>query len=141
MQGWVKIVAGHSHTVLAACDVTLIASGTATTPQALAAAVLGWLDAYRTDPERIVQLQQRFTATENYTYPDLPTASRCRFCRYGNSCLRVFHADSECPASICAGAGWRLCGIAPLLRCSGWGCPVILLHVPRPAASSFTYAK
>ncbi|MDP2417292.1 MAG: lipid-A-disaccharide synthase [Hydrogenophaga sp.] len=106
-----KVVLGQSHAVLAACDVTLIASGTATleaalfkrpmviaynmnwlswqimrrkqlqpwvglpnilcndfvvpeflqgaaTPQALAQAVLAWLDA----PERIDALQQRFTA-------------------------------------------------------------------------------
>ena len=106
-----SVVLGQSHTVLAACDVTLIASGTATleaalfkrpmviaynmnwlswqimrrkqlqpwvglpnilcndfvvpeflqdaaTPQALAQAVLAWLDA----PERIAALQQRFTA-------------------------------------------------------------------------------
>ena len=106
-----SVVPGQSHTVLAACDVTLIASGTATleaalfkrpmviaynmnwlswqimrrkqlqpwvglpnilcndfvvpeflqdaaTPQALAQAVLAWLDA----PERIEALQQRFTA-------------------------------------------------------------------------------
>ncbi|MDP1895409.1 MAG: lipid-A-disaccharide synthase [Hydrogenophaga sp.] len=105
------VVPGQSHTVLAACDVTLIASGTATleaalfkrpmviaynmnwlswqimrrkqlqpwvglpnilcndfvvpeylqdaaTPQALAQAVLDWLDA----PEKIGDLQQRFTA-------------------------------------------------------------------------------
>lgn len=105
------VVPGQSHTVLAACDVTLIASGTATleaalfkrpmviaynmnwlswqimrrkqlqpwvglpnilcndfvvpeylqnaaTPQALAQAVLDWLEA----PERIGALQQRFTA-------------------------------------------------------------------------------
>ena len=126
VQGWVKIVAGQSHTVLAACDVTLIASGTATleaalfkrpmviayhmawlswqmmrrkqlqawvglpnilsrdfvvpellqdaaTPQALAAAVLDWLDAYRTDPERIVQLQQRFTAMHHTLQRDTST--------------------------------------------------------------------
>jgi lipid-A-disaccharide synthase len=107
----VQVVAGQSHTVLAACDVTLIASGTATleaalfkrpmviaynmnalswqimrrkqlqpwvglpnilcgefvvpellqgaaTPQALAQAVLDWLD----QPEKIAALQQRFTA-------------------------------------------------------------------------------
>ncbi|MDP2076104.1 lipid-A-disaccharide synthase [Hydrogenophaga sp.] len=106
-----QVIAGQSHTALAACDVTLIASGTATleaalfkrpmviaynmnwlswqimrrkqlqpwvglpnilcgefvvpeflqeaaSPQALAQAVLGWLDA----PERIEALQQRFTA-------------------------------------------------------------------------------
>lgn len=106
-----QVVVGQSHTVLAACDVTLIASGTATleaalfkrpmviaynmnslswqimrrkklqpwvglpnilcrdfvvpellqdaaTPQALAAAVLGWLDA----PQKITAVQQRFTA-------------------------------------------------------------------------------
>jgi lipid-A-disaccharide synthase len=106
-----KVIAGQSHTALAACDVTLIASGTATleaalfkrpmviaynmnwlswqimrrkqlqpwvglpnilcndfvvpellqeaaTPQALAQAVLDWLDA----PERIETLQQRFSA-------------------------------------------------------------------------------
>jgi lipid-A-disaccharide synthase len=106
-----SVVPGQSHTVLAACDVTLIASGTATleaalfkrpmviaynmnwlswqimrrkqlqpwvglpnilcndfvvpeflqdaaTPQALAQAVLAWLDA----PERIEALRQRFTA-------------------------------------------------------------------------------
>ncbi len=107
----VQVIAGQSHTALAACDVTLIASGTATleaalfkrpmviaynmnwlswqimrrkqlqpwvglpnilcgefvvpeflqeaaSPQALAHAVLDWLDA----PERIEVLQQRFTA-------------------------------------------------------------------------------
>jgi lipid-A-disaccharide synthase len=107
----VRIVTGQSHQVLAACDVTLIASGTATleaalfkcpmviaynmnwlswqimrrkklqpwvglpnilcrdfvvpellqqaaTPQALADAVLAWLDA----PEKITALQEKFTA-------------------------------------------------------------------------------
>ena len=109
-----KVVSGQSHAVLAACDVTLIASGTATleaalfkrpmvigyrmhpiswhlmrrkqlqpwvglpnilcqdfvvpeliqdaaTPQALAAAVLQWLDARRSAPERITVLEERFT--------------------------------------------------------------------------------
>ena len=110
----VKIVAGQSHTVLAACDVTLIASGTATleaalfkrpmviaynmnwlswqimrrkklqpwvglpnilcrdfvvpellqeaaTPQALADAVLQWIDAKISAPEKIAAVEQRFT--------------------------------------------------------------------------------
>ena len=110
----VQILTGQSHTALAACDVTLIASGTATleaalfkrpmviaynmnwlswqimrrkklqpwvglpnilcrdfvvpeflqdaaTPQALAHAVLGWLDAYATAPAKIAALQQKFT--------------------------------------------------------------------------------
>lgn len=109
----VQIVAGQSHTVLAACDVTLIASGTATleaalfkrpmviaynmnwlswqimrreqlqpwvglpnilcgdfvvpellqdaaTPQALADAVLQWLDAKISAPEKIAAVEQRF---------------------------------------------------------------------------------
>ena len=109
-----QIILGQSHTVLAACDVTLIASGTATleaalfkrpmviaynmnwlswqimrrkklqpwvglpnilcgdfvvpellqdaaTPQALAAAVLQWIDAKITAPEKITALEQRFT--------------------------------------------------------------------------------
>jgi lipid-A-disaccharide synthase len=110
----VKIVAGQSHTVMAACDVTLIASGTATleaalykrpmviaynmnwlswqimrrkklqpwvglpnilcrdfvvpellqdaaTPQALADAVLQWIDAKISAPEKIAAVEQRFT--------------------------------------------------------------------------------
>jgi lipid-A-disaccharide synthase len=109
-----QIVAGQSHTVLAACDVTLIASGTATleaalfkrpmviaynmnwlswqimrrkqlqpwvglpnilckdfvvpellqgaaTPDALADALLQWLDAKSSAPEKIITVQQRFT--------------------------------------------------------------------------------
>ena len=109
-----KVVSGQSHVALAACDVTLIASGTATleaalfkrpmvigyrmhpiswhlmrrkqlqpwvglpnilcqdfvvpeliqdaaTPQALAGAVLQWLDARRSDPQRIATLEERFT--------------------------------------------------------------------------------
>ena len=109
-----KVVSGQSHAALAACDVTLIASGTATleaalfkrpmvigyrmhpiswhlmrrkqlqpwvglpnilcqdfvvpeliqdaaTPQALAGAVLQWLDARRSDPQRIATLEERFT--------------------------------------------------------------------------------
>ena len=111
----IQIVAGQSHTVLAACDATLIASGTATleaalfkrpmviayrmgawswrimrrkklqpwvglpnilcqefvvpellqdaaTASALAAAVLGWLDAKHEQPEKIQALEARFTA-------------------------------------------------------------------------------
>ena len=110
----VQIVAGQSHTVLAACDVTLIASGTATleaalfkrpmviaynmnwlswqimrrkqlqpwvglpnilcrdfvvpellqeaaSPRALAEALLQWVDAKFSAPEKIAVLQQRFT--------------------------------------------------------------------------------
>lgn len=115
LQGVVQVLAGQSHTALAACDCTLIASGTATleaalfkrpmviayrmqalswrlmrrkqlqpwvglpnilcgdfvvpeliqeaaTPQALASAVLQWLDARQQAPERITALHQRFTA-------------------------------------------------------------------------------
>ena len=111
----VQILTGQSHTALAASDVTLIASGTATleaalfkrpmviaynmnwlswqimqrkklqpwvglpnilcedfvvpeflqdaaTPQALASAVLNWLDAYDTAPAKIAALQHKFTA-------------------------------------------------------------------------------
>ena len=110
----IQIVAGQSHAVLAACDVTLIASGTATleaalfkrpmviaynmnwlswqimrrkqlqpwvglpnilcrdfvvpellqdaaTPQALAQALLQWLDARATAPDKIAAVEQRFT--------------------------------------------------------------------------------
>jgi lipid-A-disaccharide synthase len=111
----IQIVTGQSHTVLAACDVTLIASGTATleaalfkrpmviayrmnwlswqimrrkklqpwvglpnilcrdfvvpellqdaaTPQALADAVLQWMDAKISAPDKIRAVEQRFTA-------------------------------------------------------------------------------
>lgn len=114
LQGMVQLLAGQSHAALAACDCTLIASGTATleaalfkrpmviayrmqalswrlmrrkqlqpwvglpnilcgdfvvpeliqdaaTPQALASAVLQWLDARQHAPERMSALQQRFT--------------------------------------------------------------------------------
>lgn len=117
-----RIVTGQSHAVLAACDVTLIASGTATleaalfkrpmviaynmnwlswqitrrkqlqpwvglpnilcgefvvpellqdaaTPQAMAQAVLAWLDA----PERITRLRQRFTALHHELQRDTAT--------------------------------------------------------------------
>lgn len=113
MQDDVQIVTGQSHTVLAACDVTLIASGTATleaalfkrpmviaynmnwlswqimrrkklqpwvglpnilcrdfvvpellqdaaTPKALADAVLQWIDAKISAPEKIATVEQRF---------------------------------------------------------------------------------
>lgn len=115
LAGKVKIIDGQSHTALAACDVTLIASGTATLeaalfkrpmviaynmnwlswkimqrkklqpwvglpnilcgefvvpellqdhakPQALAAAVLDWLDAMRFDPARILVVNNKFQA-------------------------------------------------------------------------------
>ena len=121
-----RIVDGQSHTVLAACDVTLIASGTATleaalfkcpmviayrmgalswqimrrkklqpwvglpnilcrefvvpellqdaaTPQALAQEVLTWLEAPRTQPEKIARLEQRFTALHAELQRDTPT--------------------------------------------------------------------
>lgn len=120
-----QIVEGQSHTVLAACDVTLIASGTATleaalfkrpmviayrmgwlswqimrrkqlqpwvglpnilcrdfvvpellqdaaTPQALARAVLAWLDAKDAAPEKIATLQQKFTALHIELQRDTP---------------------------------------------------------------------
>lgn len=120
-----QVVAGQSHTVLAACDVTLIASGTATleaalfkrpmvigyrmhalswrlmrrkqlqpwvglpnilcgdfvvpeliqdaaTPQALAAAVLQWLDARQHDPQRLAALQERFTALHHSLLRNTP---------------------------------------------------------------------
>ncbi|MFZ3142059.1 lipid-A-disaccharide synthase [Polaromonas sp.] len=114
VRSYVQIVAGQSHAVLAACDATLIASGTATleaalfkrpmviaynmnwlswqimrrkqlqpwvglpnilcrdfvvpellqdaaTPQALADALLQWVDAKSAAPEKIAAVQQRFT--------------------------------------------------------------------------------
>ena len=122
----VQILTGQSHTALAACDVTLIASGTATleaalfkrpmviaynmnwlswqimqrkklqpwvglpnilcqdfvvpellqdaaTPQALASAVLAWLDAYATAPAKIAALQDKFTALHAELQRDTPT--------------------------------------------------------------------
>ena len=120
-----QILEGHSHQVLAACDVTLIASGTATleaalfkrpmviayrmswlswqimrrkklqpwvglpnilcrdfvvpellqhaaTPAALANAVLGWLDAKETAPDKIKILQQKFSALHAELQRDTP---------------------------------------------------------------------
>ncbi len=120
-----QVVEAQSHTVLAACDVTLIASGTATleaalfkrpmviayhmawlswqimrrkklqpwvglpnilcrefvvpellqdaaTPQALANAVLSWLDARTEHPEKIAVLQQKFTALHTELQRDTP---------------------------------------------------------------------
>ena len=114
VQAKLQIIEGQSHIALAACDVTLIASGTATleaalfkrpmviaynmnwlswqimrrkklqpwvglpnilcrdfvvpellqeaaTPQALASAVLQWVDAKSTAPDKIVAVEQRFT--------------------------------------------------------------------------------
>lgn len=121
-----QIVAGQSHTVLAACDVTLIASGTATleaalykrptviayhmgtlswqlmrrkrlqpwvglpnilcrefvvpellqdaaTPQALADAVLDWLDAPARAPQRLIDLQRTFTQLHHALQRDTAT--------------------------------------------------------------------
>ena len=121
----VQIFEGQSHTALAACDATLIASGTATleaalykrpmviaynmnwlswqimrrkklqpwvglpnilcqefvvpeflqdaaTPQALASAVLGWLDAYATAPAKIAALQKKFTTLHADLLRDTP---------------------------------------------------------------------
>lgn len=115
MRAALQIVSGQSHAALAACDVTLIASGTATleaalfkrpmviaynmnwlswqimqrkklqpwvglpnilckdfvvpeflqdaaTPQALASAVLQWVDAKTAAPEKIARIEQRFTS-------------------------------------------------------------------------------
>ncbi len=120
-----QIIEGQSHTVLAACDVTLIASGTATleaalfkrpmviayrmgwlswqimrrkklqpwvglpnilcrdfvvpellqeaaSAQALADAVLSWLDAKVTAPEKITALEQTFTALHAELQRDTP---------------------------------------------------------------------
>ena len=125
MAGRIQIVSGQSHTVLAACDLTLIASGTATleaalfkrpmviaynmhwfswrlmqrkqlqpwvglpnilcrdfvvpeflqnaaSPQALAQAVLSWLDAQDTAPEKIAALEQKFTALHLELQRDTP---------------------------------------------------------------------
>jgi lipid-A-disaccharide synthase len=125
MAGRIQIVAGQSHTVLAACDATLIASGTATleaalfkrpmviayrmgwlswqimrrkklqpwvglpnilcrefvvpellqdaaTPQALAAEVLSWLNAKDAAPEKLADLQQKFTALHTELQRDTP---------------------------------------------------------------------
>jgi lipid-A-disaccharide synthase len=126
LQGQVQIVEGQSHAVLAACDLTLIASGTATleaalfkrpmviayrmawmswqimrrkqlqpwvglpnilcgdfivpeliqdraTPQALADAVLQWLDAMRHEPAKMAALQQQFTALHHSLRRDTST--------------------------------------------------------------------
>ena len=121
----VKVIAGQSHTALAACDVTLIASGTATleaalfkrpmviayrmgalswqlmkrkrlqpwvglpnilyqefvvpeylqeaaSPQALADAVLDWLDAKHHTPEKLRTLENRFLDLHQLLYRDTP---------------------------------------------------------------------
>ena len=121
----IQIIEGQSHTVLAACDVTLIASGTATleaalfkrpmviayrmgwlswqimrrkklqpwvglpnilcrdfvvpellqddaTAQALADAVLNWLDAKTGAPEKIAALEQKFNALHTELQRDTP---------------------------------------------------------------------
>ena len=126
VRGQVQILTGQSHTALAACDATLVASGTATleaalfkrpmviaynmnwlswqimrrkklqpwvglpnilcqdfvvpeflqgaaTPQALANAVLGWLDAYATAPARIAELEQKFMASHAELQRDTAT--------------------------------------------------------------------
>lgn len=120
------IVSGQSHAALAACDVTLIASGTATleaalfkrpmvigyhmawpswwlmnakrlqpwvglpnilcrdfvvpellqsqaTPQALAHAVLDWLDARQSAPHKLAQLEEKFNALHHELRRDTPT--------------------------------------------------------------------
>ena len=125
MQARLQILEGQSHTALAACDVTLIASGTATleaalfkrpmviayrmgciswqimrrkklqpwvglpnilcrefvvpellqnaaTPQALADGVLHWLDAKKSNPEKITSLQQKFTSLHLQLQRDTP---------------------------------------------------------------------
>ena len=126
MAGCIQIVAGQSHTVLAACDATLIASGTATleaalfkrpmviaynmhwlswklmqrkqlqpwvglpnilsgefvvpellqdqaTPQALAAAMLQWMEAMDREPAKISTLQDRFLALHHTLKRDTST--------------------------------------------------------------------